>query len=192
MKFLTDFADQAVLLPVALLFAASLGVLRWWRGLAAWLAAVIGVLGAMALLKYICFACAAPLAFTGVRSPSGHTAASTMIYGGGLALLLRGRVPRVGWAALPFAMAGLFGASRIAVGAHDWQEVLAGAAVGLAGAGALLVLAGLRPPMRTVWVAAAVLLLAMGLHVTRLNAETMIHTSSLLTWLPLPAACRDS
>ncbi len=192
MEFLTDFADQAVLLPVALLFAASLAVMRWWRGLAAWLAAVTGVLGTMALLKYVCFACAVPLAFTGIRSPSGHTAASAMIYGGGLALLLRGRASPIGWAALPLAVAGLFGLTRIAVGAHDWQEVLAGAAVGLAGAAALLALAGPRPPMRTAWIGAAVLLLAMGLHGTRLSAEAMIHRSSLLVWLPLPPACRAS
>ncbi len=192
MEFLTDFADQAVLLPMALLMAVSLGASRWWRGLAAWLAAVIGVLGTMALLKYVCFACAVPLAPTGIRSPSGHTAASAVIYGGGLALLLRGWTPLPVWMATPFAVAGLFGVSRLAVGAHDVPEVLAGAAVGLAGAGFLVLLAGRRPPMRMGLAGAAALLLAVGLHGTRLSAETMIHRSSLLTWVPLPAACRSS
>ncbi len=40
MNFLTDFADQAVVLPFALVVAVALGVAGWWRGAFAWIAGV--------------------------------------------------------------------------------------------------------------------------------------------------------
>ena len=178
------------MLPLAAWMALALGVSGWWRGLAAWLLGVGGVLGVMALLKYVCFACAAPLAFTGVHSPSGHTAASTVIYGGGLLLLLRGRLPPGLLVVLPLAIAVLFAITRVAVHAHDVPEVLVGGTVGLAGAAGLLAIAGPRPPLRVARVAAVAVVLMLALHGVRLNAEATIHHSPLFAWLPLPGACR--
>ncbi len=189
MSFITDFADQAVLLPLAAWMALALGASRWWRGLAGWLLGVGGVLGGMALLKYVCFACAVPLAFTGVHSPSGHTAASAAIYGGGL-LLLCGRLPPAALAGWPLAVAALFAVTRIAVHAHDVAEVLVGGAVGLLGVAMMLAIAGPRPPLRSLRVAAVAAVLMVGLHGMRLNAEATIHHSPLFSWLPLPSVCR--
>ncbi len=116
----------------------------WWRGLLAWLVVVPGVLGTVGLLKFVFFSCAGPLAATGIHSPSGHTAAAAVIYGGLCVLLLRGRVPDGVLFAVPPAFAVLFGVSRLAVHAHVPAEVLMGGGIGLAGA-AVLVPAG-RPP----------------------------------------------
>ena len=178
------------MLPVALTVAVALAICGWWRGLAAWLFAVIGVLGAMALLKYICFACAVPLEGTGIRSPSGHAAASSVIYGGVLLLLLRDRLP--GWASIviPAGVAVLISVTRLAVHAHDLIEVCMGSAVGLAGAAALVWLAGRRPNFRA-WPVGAAVIVAMTLfHGDHLVAEQPIHHFPLFTWMPLPSLCR--
>ena len=190
MQFLTDFADQAVLLPLAAAIGLALALSGWWRGCIAWVLAVSGVLGSMAVLKYVFYACATLLGATGIHSPSGHTAASAVIMGGALVLFLRGRVPMGVLAALPLAIAVLFGITRLAVHAHSVPEVIAGGVVGLAGAAALAWLAGPRPPAPS-WPASlgAVAVLA-ALHGVHLHAETALHDAGLFRWLPLPAACR--
>lgn len=189
MSFLTDFADQAVMLPLATAVALVLALSRWWRGCAAWVATVVAVLGTMAVLKYAFFACAPVLGQTGIRSPSGHTAASAAIIGGGLVLFLRGRIPTALLVLLPIAVAVLFAVTRLAVHAHTVPEVIAGGIVGLAGAAALPILAGPRPPS-PVWPAAlAACVILVGLHGVRLHAETALHSLRLFTWLPLPTAC---
>ena len=49
LTFLTDFADQAVVLPVAVAIAFVLAVAGWWRGLIAWLIGVGGTIAVMAV-----------------------------------------------------------------------------------------------------------------------------------------------
>ncbi len=178
------------MLPVAVMVAIGLALSGWWRGLAAWLGVVVGVLGTMAFLKYLFFACAGPFEGTGIHSPSGHTAASSAIYGGLALLLLRGRAPPAVLAAIPLAIAAVFGVSRLAVHAHTPPEVLAGAAVGLTGAAMLALSSGLRPAMRAWPIVAAVVVVALVCHGLRLQAESMVHNFALFTWLPLPAMCR--
>ena len=191
MQFLTDFADQAVLLPLAAAIGLALALAGWWRGCGAWVVAVSGVLGSVAVLKYVFYACFNLLGVTAIHSPSGHTAASAVIMGGGLVLFLRGRVPPVLLAAIPVAVAVVFGISRLAVHAHSVPEVLAGGAVGLAGTAGLAWLAGPHPPVPG-WpaslAAVAVLTILHGLH---LHAETALHDTGLFWWLPLPSACHS-
>ncbi len=190
MGYLTDFADQAVMLPLAGLITTTLLLSGWWRGAAAWVVAVVGVLGTLAVAKYVFFACFALLGGTGVHSPSGHTAAAAVIMGGALVLFLRGRVPGAVLVAIPVGFAVLFGISRLAVQAHTVPEVLAGGAVGLVGALVMAWLAGPRPPMRGWPAALGAAAILIGLHGVRLHAETALHQSSLFTWVPLPAVCR--
>ena len=190
MEFFTDFADQAVMLPLFTLVALSLAASRWYRGLAAWLVAIGGVLALMALLKFVFFACGSVLGASGIHSPSGHTAAAAAVYGGGMVLLLRGRVPWPVLLGLPLLFAVLFGISRIAVHAHVPVEALAGGVVGLAGAALLLVLMGRRPTLHAGPIVAACVLVILVFHGLRLNAEAVIHHFVLFTWLPLPAVCR--
>lgn len=57
LTFLTDFADQAVILPLAVVVTLVLWAQRRWRVAAAWLAAIFGVLGVVLILKVVCYAC---------------------------------------------------------------------------------------------------------------------------------------
>jgi hypothetical protein len=96
-----------------------------------------------------------------------------VVYGGLLGLLLQTRVapppPLLG--ALSGAAAALaFGATRLAV--HSTADVVAGAALGVAGAAALCALAGPRPPeLRLSWPVAVAVVVALALHGERLHAE---------------------
>ena len=190
MQFLTDFADQAVILPLAAVIGLALAVSGWWRGCAAWVLTVCGVLGTIGVLKVVFFACANMLGDTGIRSPSGHTASAAAVMGGALVLWMRGRLPAIRVAALPVGLAIMFGISRVAVHAHTVPEVVVGGLIGLAGAGLLATIAGPRPPSRA-WPAAVIsVALLLMLHGIRLQAETALHGMALFGWLPLPATCR--
>ena len=190
MQFITDFADQAVVLPLIVIIAAGLALSGWLRGCCAWVLAVLGMVGTMALLKYVCFACQAPLSATGLRSPSGHTAAAAVVYGGALVLLLRQRAPSWLLFAIPPIFAAFFALTRLALHAHDVAEVLVGGAVGLTFVAALVVLAGPRPPLRAWPMTVVAVIIAVAFHGLRLKAEDVIHHSMLLNWIPLPATCR--
>lgn len=168
MMFTTDFADQAVVLPLWLALGAVLAVLGWRRGALAWLAAVGGTLLAVGLAKLFLLSCGP----AGLRSPSGHTAAAGVVCGG-LAVLAGWRGARVAVAAL--AGAALIGATRLALGAHSPAEVAAGAAAGLAGALALARLAGPRPPgLRLRWLAVTLAVVVSLFHGLRLPAEAVL------------------
>ncbi len=206
---ITDFADQAVVLPLALLVLAALRS-RGPRGAGhgagdgtgadgdarGWAVAVGGVLLALLLLKLAVGACATPaqdgrhtgLLGLGLRSPSGHTAAGGIVYGGLLALALRrGMAVSAGCC---LAVAALFGSSRLALGVHTPVEVAVGCAVAAAGGAVLARLGGwpgrrrLGGPVRAGglgWAAAA-LALVLVLHGRRLAVEPVIvRTASI--WL---------
>ena len=189
MEFLTDFADQAVAMPLAAVVAFGLALCGWWRGLLAWLLVVPGVLGLMGFLKFLFYSCAT-LDVTGIHSPSGHTSVAAAIYGGMLVLLLRGRLPDAVVFAIPPALAIVVGITRVAVHAHVPIEVVVGGAVGLVGAAMLAVLAGPRPPLRRnwpIWLGATVVVVIF--HGIRLHLEDVAHHFWLYAWLPLPALC---
>ena len=189
-QFLTDFADEAVILPVAASVAVLLAVLGWWRGAAAWTVTVCGVLGTMGVLKMVFVACAGPLAGLGIHSPSGHTAASTVTYGGLALLFGRTRMPLPLLAFAPPAIALVIGSTRVMLGAHVPAEVALGGLVGLCGAAALLPLAGPQPPLLRWPVIAVAAAIMLALHGVRLQAEQAIHNMALLSWLHLQALCR--
>lgn len=182
MRFITDFADLAVLLPLALCLGVGFAWQGWRRGALAWAASVLATLAAMLTLKLMFVGCAAAL---GGFSPSGHTAAGTVIYGGFIAIWLRRRGVAAALALLPSAgaAAALIGTSRIVVGAHSLPEVAVGAVVGAAGVVLLLrlagmPLAGLRVGRLGVVVAVVMLLL----HGLRLPVEPDI--KAMAGWLP--------
>ncbi len=153
----TDLADQAVVLPLALLvFVALLSRgedgngnrtedgASAWRVARAWALAVGGVLLAVLALKLWAGACAGSgtagvLRGLELRSPSGHTAAGGVVYGGLLALALRRGAAAS--AACCLACAAGFGASRLALGVHTPAEVALGCVVAAIG-GAVLAHAG--------------------------------------------------
>jgi membrane-associated phospholipid phosphatase len=191
MLFLTDFADQAVVLPVAAVVLVVLLMLGWRRGALAWVLGVGGVLVTMLVLKLIVFACIWRLPWLGLSSPSGHTAAAAVVYGGLLALL----VPRQRGGPLLAALAGgalasLVGFTRLAMRVHTVPDVVVGAAVGVAGAVLLRSFAGVRPERLSSPRLVLAVCVAIGLfHGHRLAAETRIRWLALDIW-PL-SLCRQ-
>jgi membrane-associated phospholipid phosphatase len=191
MLFLTDFADEAVVLPVAAIVLVILLALGWRRGALAWMFGVGGVLGVMLILKLIVFACIWRLPGLGLSSPSGHTAAAAVVYGGLLALL----APRRRGGALLAALTGgalalLVGFTRIALHVHTVPDVVVGAGVGVAGAMLLRHFAGERPERLSSPRLLLAVCVAIGLfHGHRLAAETRIRWFALDVW-PL-SLCRQ-
>jgi membrane-associated phospholipid phosphatase len=164
--FITDLADQAVVLPLVVAIGIALLAQGWRRGAAAWVATVIATFAAMVALKLIFLVCSRSFASIDIHTPSGHVAAATVVTGGLAALLLRRRASVLSVAILA---ATVIGVSRLVLGAHSLPEVVLGAIVGLAGASVLPLLAGPRPPSgldvrRIVVVAAAIVVVFHGLH----------------------------
>lgn len=176
-SFITDFADQAVLLPVAVVLVAVLFLTGWRRGALVWGLAIVGVLGCMLVLKIVFLSCGQLLVGRELHSPSGHTASAAVIYGGLLAVVARRNSVRARWwwALLPLAVALAVGASRLAVGAHTWLEVITGGAVGVVGAAFAGSIAGQTPRnLRLRPLLAGIGALGLLLHGYHLPAEAAI------------------
>lgn len=162
MRYITDFADQAVVLPVVLAICLALLSQGWSCGALAWFVTIIGTFTVMLMLKVVLIPCG-----TGdLHTPSGHVAAATVLAGGLAATLRR----RGGSVVLPVSLlaAAIIGASRLVLGAHTWPEVVLGAIVGIAGASIMPKLAGSPPPGLNAWrlvlVAGLVAAVFHGLH----------------------------
>ncbi len=192
MNFLTNFADQAVLLPLAACVFGTLLALRWRRGALAWGACVAGVLAVMLVLKLVALACGAHFAWTGVVSPSGHTATAAVVYGGLFALLAPpSRTGTLVAAAAGGLVALGVGLTRLALHVHTPADVLVGAAVGVAGAVLMRRLAGKRPARpASPWLLAGTCLVLLVFHGNKLQAETRLRWLALDVW-PL-SECRGS
>jgi len=152
LAFLTDFADQAVILPVLLTVSLVLSLQRRWRVFAAWLTAIPGVLGVLLVLKIIFYACGWLLPAFGpdrwaLKSPSGHTASAAVTYGAIVALTAARTKPAAISPVLTTFLAAVFlalvvGATRVQLGAHSLSEVVVAAGIGTLGALAFVVIAG--------------------------------------------------
>jgi membrane-associated phospholipid phosphatase len=175
MRFLTDFADQAVLLPVVLAIALMLTLQGWRRGALAWLAVVGITFALMLVLKLVFLACPPVFGPFDIHSPSGHVAAATVVAGGLAALITHRRASILPIAALA---ALVIGVSRLVLGMHTLPEVILGGCVGLGGAAALLTLAGPPAGLRPARLVAVVVLVAALFHGMHLPAEAAIrHTA---------------
>jgi membrane-associated phospholipid phosphatase len=187
--FLTDFADEAVVLPSLVTVAAALAVLRWWRGAVAWLVAGVVTLGTMLILKLLFIACNGVF----IHTPSGHTAAAAMVIGG-FAAVGRKSVEVRAARALLFAVsaAALIGVSRLALGRHNLPEVALGGIVGTLGALLLAVIAGpVREGLPMRGLTAALLAVMILFHGSHLRAEAQIsRAASLLRAWPLAVCYR--
>lgn len=175
MHFLTNFADEAVILPLVFAIGCTLAALGWRRGALAWIVAVGATLGLMLLFKLVAFACGPPL----LRSPSGHTAAAAVVLGGLAVVLGYGRRPRTVLLVAGFA-AVLIGVSRLVLSVHTAPEVALAGVIGTLGALALNWLAGSPPHgLRVRWLAAVALGVVLLFHGWHLNAEPRIHRAAL-------------
>jgi membrane-associated phospholipid phosphatase len=188
--FVTDFADQAVVLPLAVAVCLGLLGLGWRRGAAAWGISVGGVLAVMFVLKMVVLACGWRTGWSNLVSPSGHTAAAAVVYGGLLALVLPRTLAGTGAAVLAGGgMALIFGLTRLALHVHTVSDVVVGASVGVAGAIVMRWLAGANPNRRmSPRLGLVVLTVMFVFHGHRLEAESRIRWLALDVW-PL-SLCR--
>jgi membrane-associated phospholipid phosphatase len=186
MHFVTDFADQAVILPAAAVTLLVLLAAGWWRGALAWVVVVPATLGVVLVAKMTTMACQDLVPPVGLFSPSGHTASAALVYGGLLALLLgeAARSRLVTALACAGAVAMVVGYTRLSLGVHTVADVVAGGAIGMAGVGTLALAAGARPPRRRAWMglAAAVVCAAVLFHGRHVYAEMHIRQASNQIW----------
>jgi membrane-associated phospholipid phosphatase len=184
MHFVTGFADQAVILPLSVCVVFGFALSGWRRGALGWATAVAGTLAVMLVLKLALIPCGHLLALTSLRSPSGHTAGATVVYGSLLAIWIRRRTGTAIWtapAAIIFLI--LIGASRLALGLHSPVEVFVGGAVGLTGAILAVMLAGPPPEgFRFRSIAISVVIVVAIFHGFRLPAEAEITRLSFTMW----------
>ena len=188
MRYLTDFADQAVILPLVLAVAIALAVQGWRRGALTWLIVVAATFLATLAFKLMFLACSPLFGPMDVHSPSGHVAAATVVAGGLAAMLTRRRT-----SILPAALvaAVVIGISRLVLGAHSLPEVVVGAMIGLAGAAALLRFAGTPPRLKLAPLIAVILVVATVFHGLHLPAEAAIRHTAFRAAQYIPA-CRGT
>jgi membrane-associated phospholipid phosphatase len=181
LQYITDFADQGVILPVLATVAATLVLQRWWRAAAGWSIAAASVMGVMLTAKIAFAACGGIVAANTVRSPSGHTAVAALVVGAVAGLLARHtRRPSDVAVLAGFAAALLIGLTRVALHVHTVGDILVGAPIGVAGAWLAVRLMGPPPSGLRPWrVVVPVLLIATAMHGTHLEVESTIHAFAL-------------
>ena len=183
-SFLTDFADQAVILPLILCVAVFLWLSGWRRGTFVWFAGTVATLGVMVILKLTFRACGAEMFNGTIESPSGHTAVAGAVYGSIFAFMssrLGGRdLSRL---VVVLVVVVVVGISRVLLKAHNVPEVCVGGAIGFIAAQAMLHVAGDPPHDRSVtlscWPMLALPLLLHGIH---LQAESELNGLAAYTW----------
>lgn len=188
MRYLTDFADQAVIIPLVLAVAVALALQGWRRGAVTWLAVVFATFTATLGFKLMFLACSPLFGPMDVHSPSGHVAAATVVTGGLAAMLSRRRT-----SILPAALiaASVIGLSRLVLGMHSLPEVIVGALIGLAGAAALMRCAGRPPELRIAPLVMVIVSVAALFHGLHLPAEAAIRHTAFRAAQYLPA-CRET
>jgi len=172
--FITNFGNLAVLLPIA---AAVLAWLSWspeTRRLGVFWAIALALCGGtIGLLKVYFWDCP-----TGpIRSPSGHSGLSLLVYGG-LACLTASQTQRftVPAIAAGFGLALGIAVSRIIIGDHNPVEVLIGLAIG--GAALAIFASALthnRAPLSIKWLLIIATVLAVIVHGQHFQAEQLFH-----------------
>ena len=185
MKFLTDFGDSAVLLPLSAVILIWLIAMRPFIAALAWAAALVTLGAVLGGLKILFFACP-PAA--NIISPSGHTGFSMVVYGGLAVIVAAQMLSR--WLRVTVILAAVtlvigIARSRVALEMHTAPETMIGFAVGV---GALAIFAAgyaragtnrrrLLPLLIGVLATVAIF------HGSQLNPENNIHAVS--GWLGL-------
>jgi membrane-associated phospholipid phosphatase len=169
----TDFGDAAVLIPLAA--ALFVWLLPNNSRCAVWWAGSVGLCVSLtALSKIYFYGCPAG---SEIRSPSGHTGFSVLVYGAmTLVTVIHSRgISRTMWIAVGAALILAIAASRVLLAIHNLYEVGVGSIIGAVA----LVLFGRNyslSPRARVWplLVAVVTLMAI-LHGQELRAEDLLH-----------------
>ncbi len=188
MRYLTDFANQAVIIPLVLAVAVALAVQGWKRGALAWLLVVSATFMATLVSKLVFLTCSPVFGPPDLLSPSGHVAAATVV-SGGLAAILTGR--RISIIPVAVLAACVIGFSRLVLGLHSLPEVVLGALIGLVGAVALMRLAGRPPELHPGPLIVVVIVVAALFHGLHLPAEAAIRHTAFRAAQLIPA-CRGT
>ena len=186
MRYLTDFADQAVILPLVLAVAVALAVQGWRRGAFVWLIVVAATFLATLTFKLMFLACSTLFGPMDIHSPSGHVAAATVVAGGLAAMFTRRQTSILPAAVLAAIVIGI---SRLVLGMHSLPEVVVGALIGLAGAAAQLRFAAPPPRLRVAPLLAVVIVVGTIFHGLHLPAEAAIRHTAFRAAQYIPA-CR--
>ena len=178
MHFLTNAGDQALIIPMEVGVFLVFLLCRCWRMAVAWAVMVVAGSGLMLMLKLYFEACG-PARHRVLYSPSGHTMAATMVYGGLLSLT---RLNRVALAVGVLAIAVLEGWTRVALGYHTVVEVVAGGGLGIAMVAGFVAWTGashknFRPVLSILFVVMIVAISMRGWHP---NIESTIQSASRL------------
>lgn len=184
----TDFGDQAIILPLAVGIALVFALSGWRRGALAWAAAIGGTLALVLFLKLRFFACGHFLPGASLSNPSGHTAAAAAVYGGLVAMVMRSIWDNKLWSLscaviIAVFLAVVIGESRLILDLHSMAEVVVGGAIGVGGAVSFVMLAG--PPSHAVRMARVVLvglLVIAMLYGFRMPAEAAIKSMATNLW----------
>lgn len=184
MQFLTDFGDQAMILPLAVILAFAWAASGWRRGTLAWCMVVPLTLAVVLAAKLTVLACGGFLLQWQLHSPSGHTASAALVYGGVLAMLAPRRWQRASVWCAPIGVAIVFGVTRVGLRQHTIADVMIGGLIGVAGAWLMVRIAGLRPRLspHAFAVLGAALATAILFHGTQLNAEYRLLDLSRIVW----------
>jgi membrane-associated phospholipid phosphatase len=173
--FVTDFADQAVLMPSAIAVAIGFGVAGWYRGALAWSGVLACTWMSILLLKLAYLLCGS-LWVEGLHSPSGHTASAAAAAGGFFGLIVRRRGGDWRWTILISAgLAIAIGLSRLALHVHTGLDVLVAGVLGVCSAIILVLLAGAPPArLRLSPIITALAVIIPLLHGSQASAEAAI------------------
>ena len=173
--FVTDFADQAVVIPSAIAVAVGFVAAGWYRGALAWSGVLACTWVSVLLLKLACLLFGS-LWVGGLHSPSGHTASAAAAAGGFLGLIVRRRGGDWRWT-IPISagFATIIGLSRLALHVHTRLDVLVAGMVGVVSAVVLVVLAGPPPPkLRLSPIITALAVVIVLMHGSQSSAEAAI------------------
>ncbi|MGE5271142.1 MAG: phosphatase PAP2 family protein [Thiohalocapsa sp.] len=185
-RYLTDFGDTAMTVPLAVLTTGVLAATRQQRLALAWGAVILACAGVTGALKLSFRVCGYPLGAS-MMSASGHTAMSIAVYGG-IAVVVGSTLGPAARAALSLGTAVFtlgIAVSRTIAGFHTPLEVVVGFGVGLAALlAAIVAVRRWRPAELPLgWLLAGALVVFLVFHGTRWPAEQAIGYVS--RWLEL-------
>lgn len=141
---LSNFADQAVIMPLAVAIGIFLLVIRWNRGAFAWAIGIGGTLLTVVIAKLFFYIVGNHLPFgINLHSPSAHSAAGAVVYGGLVTLLLRRGRAGIKTALVSSGIFALiFSITRLTLGVHTRSEVVLGSFFGMLGTATFVYIAG--------------------------------------------------